>query len=42
MSMLTYVRDKYYSPNPAKALHTKEALFGTQPGFGAMIYKEHV
>ncbi|KAK7492529.1 hypothetical protein BaRGS_00016195 [Batillaria attramentaria] len=38
MTLLTKVRDGYYSPDPARAPHTKEALFGTQPGGGAAIY----
>lgn len=38
MTLLTKVRDKYYAPNPARASHSKEALFGTQPGGGAAIY----
>ena len=42
MSLLTAVRDGYYAPNPAKASRTKQALFGTQPGIGAMIYVDEV
>lgn len=38
LSLLTKVRDAYYSPNPAKARQVKEALFATQPGTGAVIY----
>lgn len=38
MSVLTKVRDAYYTPDPARAPLTKQALFATQPGNGAEIY----
>lgn len=38
LSLLTTVRDRYYLPDPKKALLIKEALFGTEPGGGAAVY----
>ncbi|XP_076443620.1 N-acetylgalactosamine kinase-like [Babylonia areolata] len=36
--LFSAIRDKYFTPNPAKAPHVAEAHFATQPGPGAMIY----